>query len=79
MPCHVPYGAAPAFLRLLLLVLQVSSRGRPVMSVAAAAKKSQGALVEEALAQYGETTSWNLIDIGINLADPSFDEVGLHG
>lgn len=45
------------------------------MSVAAATKKSQGSLVEEALIQYGSTDSLDLIDIGINLADPSFDEV----
>ena len=79
MPCLVAYGVTSVPFRRISLVLQVASRGRSIMSVAAATKKSQGALVEEALAQYGETTSWNLIDIGINLADPSFDEVGLHG
>ena len=43
------------------------------MSVAG--KKSQGTLAEEALQQYGDTSSHDLIDIGINLADPSFDQV----
>ena len=47
--------------------------------MAAATKKGQGALVEDALVQFGETTSFDLIDIGINLADPSFDEVCIHG
>ncbi len=53
-------------------MVQVLPRGHRVMS---AAKKSQGALVEEAVVQYGDTSSLDLIDIGINLADPSFDEV----
>ena len=45
------------------------------MSTSTSTKKSQGTLVEEALQQYGDTSSLELIDIGINLADPSFDEV----
>ena len=45
------------------------------MSASTISKKSQGTLVEEALQQYGDTSSLELIDIGINLADPSFDEV----
>ena len=47
--------------------------------MAPATKKSQGALVEEALVQYGSTDSLDLIDIGINLADPSFDEACTRG
>lgn len=47
-------------------------------TMAASAKKSPGALTEEALHQYGDTSSLDLIDIGINLADPSFDEVCFH-
>ena len=43
--------------------------------MSAAGKKSQGTLTEEALQQYGDTSSHDLIDIGINLADPSFDQV----
>jgi hypothetical protein len=46
------------------------------MSASASAKKSQGQLVEDALQQYGDTSTFDLIDIGINLADPSFDQVG---
>ena len=53
-------------------MMQVLPRGHRVMS---AAKKSQGALVEDAVAQYGDTSMLDLIDIGINLTDPSFDEV----
>ena len=49
------------------------------MSVAPATKKSQGTLVEEALVQYGSIDSVDLIDIGINLADPSFDEACTRG
>lgn len=45
------------------------------MSASSRTKKSQGTLVDEALQQYGDTSSLELIDIGINLADPSFDEV----
>ena len=57
-------------------MMQVLPRGHRVMS---AAKKSQGSLVEEALVQYGDTSMLDLIDIGINLADPSFDEVNIQG
>ena len=56
--------------------LQRGLHGLRAMSASASAKKTQGELVEDALQQYGDTSSLDLIDIGINLADPSFDQVG---
>ncbi len=56
-----------------MLAAQRGLYSNSIMS--AAGKKSQGTLTEEALQQYGDTSSHVLIDIGINLADPSFDQV----
>ena len=56
--------------------LQRGLHGLEAMSASASAKKTHGELVEDALQQHGDTSSLDLIDIGINLADPSFDQVG---
>lgn len=41
---------------------------------AAAAKLSQGELVEAALLKHGDAPTYPLVDIGANLADPAFNE-----